>query len=310
MTRLRDGSRECVPSRVLLLAASFTAIISAFSTATADLAQPGVVDGIPTYDGKRQVYALSEAPRAGVAIDLNIDGSHTWDFSGINKVREAFKEIAAGVPAEYKQVAGDAGFTLRTNIASRGPVARYLSHIFFRQDALSVKITGLASVQKLPFYGIKEVITSYDKPYDNWLIFPMRRGDSWTDTRTTRITLRNPGSKKETARFQCSQAVSRSVVDAGEVTLKMEPTRGPVTVVVLHERFDASCPGRSTVGHVYHWINNDLGVVASVAGLENDDNARFDRAEAIMALIRIDEVRARGLRGIRDFRKTHAASPK
>jgi hypothetical protein len=248
------------------------------------------VASLPTFEGKKEVYAVSESA-SGLNINLNIGGSHHWDFTTLPKSREAYKKISGGVPPRYESFFKDTKLTLESNIASTGRFAKYTSHVFYNQDNTAIETRGLASVQRIPVYGTKEVVGIYAAPFDKWVVFPLAVGNRWTDARGVRMKLIDPdASKVSMAALSCSVYSERDVPDEGDIVLNFEGIRKTYKCLVMHERVDVSCSNGSKVGHTYYWINGDLGFVAYIAGMENNDTPTFDRAAGIASLLRIESV--------------------
>jgi len=264
------------------------------------------IPSLPTLEGKKQVYAVSESPN-GLLVNLNIRGTHSWDFTAFPKSREAYKKILGHIPAGYQQWFKTAQLALESDIASTGQLAKYPSYVFYGQNSTSIETRGLASVQHVPLLGTKEVIGVYASPYDQWILFPLAVGKSWTDSRTVSMKLRDPnGSKLASASSRCSVHSEREVVDEGHILLDFAPNRQIVPCLVTHERVEVSCSTGSKIEHTYYWINADFGFVAYVSGLENRDAPIFDRASGIASLLKTEDMPPAGQVNA----KEHVQSPK
>ena len=211
-------------------------------------AQPSYqIPSVPTFEGKKQVYAVSESPN-GLLINLNIGGSHSWDFTIFPKSREAYKKILQSVPAGYQQWFKAAQLVLQSDIASTGQLAKYPSYVFYDQNSTSIETRGLASVQHVPLLGTKEVIGVYASPYDQWILFPLAVGKSWTDSRNVSMKLRDPnGSTIASTSSSCSVHSGREVVDEGHILLNFAANRQTVPCLVMHERVEVSCSTGSKI---------------------------------------------------------------
>jgi len=74
---------------------------------------------LPTLEGKKQVYAVSESPN-GLLVNLNIRGTHSWTSTAFPKSREAYKKILGHIPAGYQQWFKTAQLALESDMPRQG----------------------------------------------------------------------------------------------------------------------------------------------------------------------------------------------
>nr|MDP9106761.1 hypothetical protein [Candidatus Eremiobacteraeota bacterium] len=103
-----------------------------------------------------------------------------------------------------------------------------------------------------------------------------------------KVAIRTPGGSAVLTTIGCSAQSEREIVDAGEIALQVDEQVRLVPSLVMHEVGKVTCLGQTKLSHVYYWINEQLGIVAYVAGVQGVDVAVFDHAAFIASLIRVE----------------------
>ncbi len=197
--------------------------------------------------------------------------------------------MSGGVPPAYAGLIDkSARLTQQSNIASTGELASFTSYIFLDQDDKAISTRGIASVQRLPLFGIKEVVGGYPEPFETFIAFPLSVGARWTYGSPVKVAIRTPGGSAVLTTIGCSAQSEREIVDAGEIALQVDEQVRLVPSLVMHEVGKVTCLGQTKLSHVYYWINEQLGIVAYVAGVQGVDVAVFDHAAFIASLIRVE----------------------